>query len=69
VGQKTNPKGFRLITTQTHLSEWYSKKSQYPTYLEEDYFIRENTKEFFEEFLSISKIEIDQRKKLKKIAK
>lgn len=60
MGQKTNPKGFRLITTQTHLSEWYSKKSEYPTYIEEDYLIREQAKEFFEEFLSISKIEIDR---------
>jgi len=60
VGQKTNPKGFRLITTQAHLSEWYSKKSQYPIYLEEDYLIREKAKEFFDEFLSISKIEIDR---------
>jgi len=58
VGQKTHPKGFRLVTTQKHLSEWYTTKFSYPTLLEEDFFIREKGKEFFDEFLSISKIEI-----------
>jgi small subunit ribosomal protein S3 len=58
VGQKTHPKGFRLITTQKHLSEWYSSKFDYPELLEEDYFIREKISEFFDPFLSISKIEI-----------
>jgi len=58
VGQKTHPKGFRLVTTQKHLSEWYSKKSNYPSLIEEDYFIRQKTEENFKEFLSISKIEI-----------
>ena len=24
MGQKTNPNGFRLVTTKKHLSEWYS---------------------------------------------
>ena len=58
MGQKTNPKGFRLITTQRHLSEWYSTKRNYPTLLEEDFLIRQKTAEFLEEFLSIAKIEI-----------
>ena len=30
MGQKTHPKGFRLITTQNHLSEWYGNKLIYP---------------------------------------
>jgi len=29
MGQKTHPKGFRLVTTQKHLSEWYSDKKNY----------------------------------------
>lgn len=60
MGQKTNPKGFRLITTQTHLSEWYSNKLNYPALLEEDYLIRSKVDDFFKEFLSISKVEINR---------
>ena len=58
MGQKTHPKGFRLITTQDHLSKWYSKKAKYPSLIEEDFLIRTKAETFFEEFLSISKIEI-----------
>ena len=60
MGQKTHPKGFRLVTTQKHLSEWYSDKKNYSTLMEEDYFIRSKVDEFFNEFLSISKIEINR---------
>jgi small subunit ribosomal protein S3 len=60
VGQKTHPKGFRLVTTQKHLSEWYSSKLSYPELMEEDYFIRSKVDEFFKEFLSISKVEINR---------
>lgn len=58
MGQKTHPKGFRLITTQQHLSEWYSQKSKYSSLIEEDYIIRKDIHELFDPFLSISKIEI-----------
>ena len=58
MGQKTHPKGFRLVTTQKHLSEWYGTKTNYSNLLEEDYFIREKVNSSFEEFLSISKVEI-----------
>lgn len=58
MGQKTHPKGFRLITTEKHLSNWYSKKSTYPSLIEEDFLIRLKAEAFFKEFLSISKIEI-----------
>jgi hypothetical protein len=34
VGQKTHPKGFRLITTQSHLSKWYSPKATYPALID-----------------------------------
>ena len=60
MGQKTHPKGFRLITTQNHLSTWYSSKLQYPTLIEEDYFLRSKIHEVFGEILSISKIEIER---------
>jgi small subunit ribosomal protein S3 len=60
VGQKTHPKGFRLVTTQKHLSKWYGNKFIYPSLIEEDYFIRSKITEIFKEFLTISKIEIDR---------
>jgi len=60
VGQKTHPKGFRLVTTQDHLSKWYTKKAKYPSLIKEDFLIRTKAETFFEEFLSISKIEIDR---------
>jgi small subunit ribosomal protein S3 len=60
VGQKTHPKGFRLVTTQKHLSEWYSTKLSYPALMEEDYFIRTKVDAYFKEFLSISKVEINR---------
>lgn len=60
MGQKTHPKGFRLVTTQKHLSNWYGTKHIYPSLIEEDYFIREKIHHFFNEFLTISKIEINR---------
>ena len=47
MGQKTHPKGFRLVTTQKHSSEWYSSKQDYPQLIEEDFFIREKVTEVF----------------------
>jgi small subunit ribosomal protein S3 len=60
VGQKTHPTGFRLGTSQTHLSKWYSNKYIYPSLLEEDFFIRSKINSTFKDFLSISKIEISR---------
>jgi small subunit ribosomal protein S3 len=60
MGQKTHPKGFRLVTTQSHLSQWYSDKQNYSSLIEEDFFVRTKVTEFFEDFLSISKIEINR---------
>jgi len=60
VGQKTHPKGFRLVTTEKHLSKWYSNKINYSSLIEEDYFIRLKVNEIFGEILSISKIEINR---------
>ena len=60
MGQKTNPKGFRLITTENHLSNWYTNKLTYPSLIEEDFFIRTKIVESFQDFLSLSKIEINR---------
>jgi small subunit ribosomal protein S3 len=60
VGQKVHPKSFRLITTQKHLSNWYSTKNNYSKLLKEDYFIRVNIENLFEKFLTISSIQISR---------
>ena len=60
MGQKTHPKGFRLVTNQKHLSDWYSNKFEYSNLLAEDYFIRLKIQEVFKEILSISKIDINR---------
>ena len=60
MGQKTHPKVFRLVTTQKHLSNWYSNKPKYSSLIEEDFFIRSKVNQTLEEFLSISKIEINR---------
>ena len=65
MGQKTHPKGFRLVTTQSHLSQWYSNKKSYSTLIEEDFFIRSKVDEFFKDFLSLSKVEINRIKQEK----
>jgi len=60
VGQKTHPKAFRLVTTQKHLSKWYSNKFSYPNLIEEDYFLREKINQSFAQLLTLSKIEISR---------
>jgi small subunit ribosomal protein S3 len=60
VGQKTHPKAFRLVTTQKHLSEWYSNKLYYSKLIKEDYGIREKINTDFGQSLSISKVEINR---------
>lgn len=60
VGQKTHPKGFRLVTTQKHLSNWYCKKFSYPTRIQEDFLIREKIESTFKGILTTSKIEINR---------
>jgi small subunit ribosomal protein S3 len=65
VGQKTHPKGFRLVTTQSHLSQWYSNKKSYSSLIEEDFLIRSKVDEFFKDFLSLSKVEINRIKQEK----
>nr|YP_010330321.1 ribosomal protein S3 [Rhodella violacea]UNJ18037.1 ribosomal protein S3 [Rhodella violacea] len=40
MGQKIHPSGFRLGITEEHRSCWFSKTSNYPILLQEDYQIR-----------------------------
>jgi small subunit ribosomal protein S3 len=40
MGQKTNPKGFRLILTKNWASKWYANKKVYAEQLHEDLMIR-----------------------------
>lgn len=58
MGQKTHPKGFRLVTTQNHLSNWYSDKKMYPLLIEEDTAIREKVEKELKDLLNLSTIEI-----------
>lgn len=60
MGQKTHPKGFRLVTTQSHLSNWYAGKKAYRSLIEEDSFIRDKIDNTFKDFLTLSKIEISR---------
>lgn len=60
MGQKTNPKGFRLVTNQKHLSNWYSKKQAYSLLIKDDFFIRSKIEDAFKKLLVISKIEINR---------
>ena len=41
MGQKVNPKGFRLAVRRDWDSRWFANKTDYPKYVEEDYRIRE----------------------------
>jgi small subunit ribosomal protein S3 len=58
MGQKTHPKGFRLVTTQKHLSNWYSEESVYSSLIQEDFLIREKVEEVFNDLITLSNIEI-----------
>jgi small subunit ribosomal protein S3 len=60
MGQKTHPQGFRLVTTQKHLSTWYANKFSYSKLIEEDSIIREKINKNFGDFLSLSKINISR---------
>jgi len=59
VGQKVHPLGFRLVTTQTHRSKWFSKFQTYPLLLEEDTAIRDYLNQMSRE-AGISKIKINR---------
>ncbi len=60
MGQKTHPLGFRIGVTQKHLSGWFANSNLYPTFLEEDFKIREHIEKQLIN-ASLSKIEIDRK--------
>lgn len=60
MGQKINPKAFRLVTNQKHLSTWYFNKTDYANIVAEDFSIREIINNSLKNFLVISNIEIER---------
>lgn len=61
MGQKINPKGFRLLTTQKYLSNFYNSKFIYSTIIKEDYEIRNKIEKFLKKnFIKFSTIEINR---------
>lgn len=58
MGQKTHPQGFRLVTTQKHLSSWYANKFTYKNFLYEDDKIRLKMEKCLNKILKISKINL-----------
>lgn len=58
MGQKTHPKAFRLGITESHISNWYAKKSRYAAMLRADCLIRQTINEIFADTITLSNIEI-----------
>nr|YP_010330799.1 ribosomal protein S3 [Parietaria floridana]YP_010339557.1 ribosomal protein S3 [Parietaria praetermissa]UNY33938.1 ribosomal protein S3 [Parietaria praetermissa]UNY34021.1 ribosomal protein S3 [Parietaria floridana] len=54
MGQKINPLGFRLGTTQTHYSLWFVKPKNYSKDLQEDQKIRNCIKNYIQKNIKIS---------------
>nr|YP_010927564.1 ribosomal protein S3 [Cuphea palustris]WKK46499.1 ribosomal protein S3 [Cuphea palustris] len=68
MGQKINPLGFRLGTTQNHHSIWFAQPKNYSEGLEEDHKIRECIKNYIQKNMKIpsgvegiARIEIQKR--------
>nr|YP_009724642.1 ribosomal protein S3 [Platylobium obtusangulum]QGQ61523.1 ribosomal protein S3 [Platylobium obtusangulum] len=67
MGQKINPLGFRLGTTQSHDSLWFAQPINYSENLQEDKKIRDSIRNYIEKSIRISSgIEIIGRIKIKK---
>ncbi len=64
MGQKTNPKLFRLILNEGFLSNWYAEKQKYYTFFNEDLFLRKQIEIFFYDLLKISSISISRKQEL-----
>nr|YP_010964728.1 ribosomal protein S3 [Hedysarum longigynophorum]WNM89383.1 ribosomal protein S3 [Hedysarum longigynophorum] len=54
MGQKINPLGFRLGTTQSHDSIWFAQPTNYSENLKEDKIIRECIKNYIQKTIKIS---------------
>ena len=68
MGQKINPLGFRLGTTQSHHSIWFAQPKNYSEGLQEDQKIRDCIKNFIQKNMKIpsgvegiARIEIQKR--------
>ncbi len=68
MGQKINPLGFRLGTTQSHHSIWFAQPKNYPEDLQEDQKIRDCIKNYIQKNMKIpsgvegiARIEIQKR--------
>ncbi|MCQ7012956.1 30S ribosomal protein S3, partial [Clostridioides difficile] len=68
MGQKINPLGFRLGTTQSHYSLWFAQPKNYFEGLQEDQKIRDFIKNYIQKNMrissgaeGISRIEIQKR--------
>lgn len=59
MGQKVNPKGFRLAVRRDWDSRWYADKKQFPAFIEEDNRIRKFLNERLR-FASVPKIYIER---------
>nr|YP_010294024.1 ribosomal protein S3 [Paepalanthus alpinus]ULQ67319.1 ribosomal protein S3 [Paepalanthus alpinus] len=74
MGQKTNPLGFRLGTTKSHHSFWFTQSKNYSTSLQEDEKIRnciknyvQNNKRISSGFAGIAHIEIKKKMDLTQV--
>ena len=54
MGQKINPLGFRLGTTQSHHSIWFAQRKIYSESLQEDEKIRDCIKNYVQKNMKIS---------------
>jgi small subunit ribosomal protein S3 len=70
MGQKINPLGFRLGTTQDHHSLWFSKPKNYSESLQEDQkirdFIKQKIRDFLKDVVEITDVEEIARIEIKK---
>nr|YP_009486845.1 ribosomal protein S3 [Schnella trichosepala]AWB13068.1 ribosomal protein S3 [Schnella trichosepala] len=57
MGQKMNPLGFRLGTTQSHHSTWFAKPKNYSESLQEDQKIRDFIKNYLKENMNGAEVE------------
>nr|YP_009403180.1 ribosomal protein S3 [Cyanea leptostegia]ASA34372.1 ribosomal protein S3 [Cyanea leptostegia] len=56
MGQKINPLGFRLGTTQSHYSLWFAQPKKYSENLQEDAKIRDYIKNYLQKKMKISSV-------------
>jgi ribosomal protein S3 len=66
MGQKINPRGFRIGITEDQSSKWIAKQNDYKIKLREDYFLRQQILIELQKFgkfkdVKISKIELEER--------